>query len=103
MTTSCKIFQIGSDWKYFMYSENVNRIYIIIYQVKIGKAIPVTCRGGPLVCETSRLSHFLDSRLTDDGEVVSLMRRPSFIPKENSWYVFLLEAESTQGWKDEVN
>jgi hypothetical protein len=37
----------------------------------------------------------LDSRLTDGGKVVSLMRRPPFIPPEDSWYSFLLEAEST--------
>jgi hypothetical protein len=28
--------------------------------------------------ETSRLLHFLDNRLTDGGEVVSLTRRPPF-------------------------
>jgi hypothetical protein len=39
----------------------------------MGKAIPVTGREG---CETSRLSHFLDNRLTDGGEVVSVTRRP---------------------------
>jgi hypothetical protein len=39
--------------------------------------------------------HFLDDRLTDGGEVVSLTRRPSFTPQEDSWYSFLLEAEST--------
>jgi hypothetical protein len=43
---------------------------------KKGKAIPVTGREGPLGCETSRLPHFLDNRLTDGGEVVSPMRRP---------------------------
>jgi hypothetical protein len=30
--------------------------------------------------------HFLDNRLTDGGEVVSLTRRPPFTPQENSWY-----------------
>jgi hypothetical protein len=45
--------------------------------------------------ETSRLPHFLDNRLTDGGEVVSLMRRPAFTPQEDSWYSFLLEAGST--------
>jgi hypothetical protein len=35
------------------------------------KAIPVTGREDPEGCETSRLSHFLDNRLTDGGEVVS--------------------------------
>jgi hypothetical protein len=41
------------------------------------KAIPVTGRGGPYGFEMSRLPHFLDNRLTDCGEVVSLTsRRP---------------------------
>jgi hypothetical protein len=38
-----------------------------------------------------------DFRLTDGGEVVSLTRRPPFTPQEDSWYSFLLEAESTPG------
>jgi hypothetical protein len=45
----------------------------------------------------SRLPHFLDSRLTDAGNVVSLTRRQPFTPQEDSWYPFLLEAESTPG------
>jgi hypothetical protein len=49
--------------------------------------------------------HFLDNRLTDGGKDVSLARRPSFTPQEDSWYSVLLEAESTPGpycgWKDE--
>jgi hypothetical protein len=51
---------------------------------KKGKAIPVTGREGPYGCEMSRLSHFLDNRLTDDGEVVSLTRRPPFNPRRMS-------------------
>jgi hypothetical protein len=35
-----------------------------------GKATPVTGRGGPYGCETSRLPHFLDIWLTDEGEVI---------------------------------
>jgi hypothetical protein len=62
-----------------------------------GKAIPVTDRGGLQGCETSRLPQFLDSRLTDGGEIVSLTCRPPFIPPEDSWYSFLLGAESTSG------
>jgi hypothetical protein len=38
------------------------------------KAIAVTGRGGRQDCETSRLPHFLDNRLTDGGEV-SLTRQ----------------------------
>jgi hypothetical protein len=38
-------------------------------------AIPVADRGDPYDCETSRLSHFLDSQLIDGGELVSLTRR----------------------------
>jgi hypothetical protein len=40
-----------------------------------GKAILVTGREGPQRFETSRLPHFLDNRLTDDDEVVSLTHR----------------------------
>jgi hypothetical protein len=46
-----------------------------------GKAIRVTGGGGPQGCVASRLPHFLDNRLTDDGEVVSLKRRPPFTPR----------------------
>jgi hypothetical protein len=48
-------------------------------------------------CEISRLPHFLDNRFIDGGEVVSLTRRLPFSPQEDSWYSFLLEAESTSG------
>jgi hypothetical protein len=47
-----------------------------------GKAIPVTGREGPSGCETSRLPHFLDNRLTDGGKVVSLTRWPLFTPRK---------------------
>jgi hypothetical protein len=40
------------------------------------KAIPVTGHGGLQSFEMLRISHCLDSRLTDGGEVVSLTRRP---------------------------
>jgi hypothetical protein len=46
--------------------------------VSLSKAINVTGRGGQYGCERSRLPHFLDDRLTDGGEVVSLTRRPPF-------------------------
>jgi hypothetical protein len=36
------------------------------------KAVPVTGHGGPQGFEMLRLPHFLDNRLTDGGEVVSL-------------------------------
>jgi hypothetical protein len=63
------------------------------------KLSPVTGRESPWSCETSRLPHFLDSRLTVGGEVVSLTRwpPPALYPYEDSWYSFLLEAESIPG------
>jgi hypothetical protein len=48
---------------------------------KKGKAIPVTDRGGPQGCETSRLPHFLDG-----GEDVNITRRSAFTLQEDSWY-----------------
>jgi hypothetical protein len=51
------------------------------------KAIPVTG------CETSRLPHLLDNRLSDSSEV-SLTRRPPFTPQEGSWYSVISETES---------
>jgi hypothetical protein len=44
----------------------------------------------------SRLPRFLNSLLTDGGDV-SFTRRPRFVQQENSWYSFLLEAESNPG------
>jgi hypothetical protein len=38
--------------------------------------MPVTGRGDPYGCETSRLPHLLDNRLTDGGAVVSLTSPP---------------------------
>jgi hypothetical protein len=71
-------------------------IYLYLYKHMVtGKAIPVTGREGPYGCETSRLPHFLDNRLTDGGEVVS--PTVALYPQEDSWYSFLLEAESTPG------
>jgi hypothetical protein len=40
---------------------------------------------------------FSDIPLTDGGKVVSSTRRPPFYPQEDSWYSFLLEADSTPG------
>jgi hypothetical protein len=51
-----------------------------IFNKKI-KTIPVTDSEGLYGCETSRIPHFLDNRFTDGGEIVSLMRRPRFTPR----------------------
>jgi hypothetical protein len=61
--------------KTFLIKQKVSYVYWKILTVK---AIPVVGRGSPQGCETSRLPHVLDSRLTDGGEVVSLTRRPPF-------------------------
>jgi hypothetical protein len=61
--------------------QNSYAIHIFPKQIK-SEAISVTKRRGLQGCESSRIPHFVDNRLTDGGEVVSLMRRPSFTPKE---------------------
>jgi hypothetical protein len=56
----------------------------VFYEVSTNrsKAVPVTGRGGPYGREKSRLSHFLESRLIDGGEVVSLKRRSPLTPRK---------------------
>jgi hypothetical protein len=50
------------------------------------------------------LPYFLNNRFTDGGVVVLPYAPAALYPQENSWYSFLLEAESTRGsqcgWKD---
>jgi hypothetical protein len=58
--------------------------------------MPVTGSGGLYGWEMLSISHCLDNQLTDGGGV-SFTRWPSFTPKEDSWYTFLLEADSTPG------
>jgi hypothetical protein len=45
---------------------------------KKGKPIPVTGRSGLYGCETSRIPHFLDIRLTDGDKIAILKRLPRF-------------------------
>jgi hypothetical protein len=58
-------------------------------KVKKGKANSVTGRGGPYGCETSRLPHFLDNRLTDGSKVVSLTLRPPFTPPPGRFLILI--------------
>jgi hypothetical protein len=44
----------------------------------------------------SEIPHFLHNRFMVGGEVVSLTRWSRFTSQEDSWYSFLLEAESTR-------
>jgi hypothetical protein len=59
------------------------------------KAIPVTGHGGPQGCETLRVPHYLDNRLTDGGKALSLTRRPPFTPPGR--FLVLI---SVRGWVD---
>jgi hypothetical protein len=53
-------------------------------KMEYSKAFPVTSNLSQLICETSRLPHFLDNR-------------PCITHQVDSWYSFLLEVESTPG------
>jgi hypothetical protein len=61
--------------------EVIDSIVALLKVIKVN-AIPETGHGSPKGCETSRLPHFLDNRLTDGDDVVSLMPRPQFNPKK---------------------
>jgi hypothetical protein len=83
----------------YMKDEHIKRLstlLVVCIDIKKGEAVSVTGRGGPQSCEMLRLPHFLDSWLTNGGEVVSLMCRPPFTPGRFLVFI-LLEAESTPG------
>jgi hypothetical protein len=63
-----------------------------------GKSILETARGGPYICETSRLPHFLDNRVTDGGEVVSLTRGLPIILRKISGTHFCQKLSRPQGY-----
>jgi hypothetical protein len=46
-------------------------------KVKVKIKPTLTDREGPQDCEASRLPHFPDSQLTDDGEGFSVTHRPA--------------------------
>lgn len=52
--------------------------------VKVKVKPTLTDREGPQNCEASRLSHFPESRLTDNSEVFSVTHQPAFNPQDHS-------------------
>jgi hypothetical protein len=50
-----------------------------------------------LVLREVKAPTFSDIRLTDGDKVVSPYAPAAFYPQKDSWYSFLLEAESTPG------
>jgi hypothetical protein len=46
------------------------------------ETIPVIGRRGLNSCDTSTIRHFVDSRLTNGGEIVSRTRRPPFTTRK---------------------
>jgi hypothetical protein len=69
------------------------------YKVKVkGKAIPVQAMEAHRAVRCRGSYIFLDNRPTDGSEVVSHMHQPADLyPHEDSWYSFLLKAESIRG------
>jgi hypothetical protein len=69
----------------------VSNVYVSKY-IKVKKTYACTGSEGPKGCEMSRLAHFLDNRLVDDGEAVSPTNLrigsalPPPQPKEDFWY-----------------
>jgi hypothetical protein len=54
-----------------------------IIKVKVNKAIPLTGRGGLHGFEILRISHCIDSLLTDGGKFVSPTHPPRFTPQKH--------------------
>jgi hypothetical protein len=71
-----------------------------LYDIRKGKAIPVTGLGGPRACETSRLPHFLDNPLADGREFARLKSRLPFTHKQIPATDFSQGLSRPQGWKD---
>jgi hypothetical protein len=71
-------------WQPANFSRRKNPAALINILRKKDKAIPITGRGGPQVCKTSMILHFLKNQFTDDGVVVSLTCRPPFNPRKIS-------------------
>jgi hypothetical protein len=68
---------------------------VIIIKGK-GKAVPLQAWSGP---EGSRKLRFPDfmTMAEDGGKAVKPYAPAAFAPRKNTWYSFLLEAESTPG------
>jgi hypothetical protein len=62
-----------------------------------GKAVPVTGRGGPYGCETSRLQIFSRQSAHRWRWGCQPYAPATLYPQEDSWYSLLLQAESTEG------
>jgi hypothetical protein len=58
---------------------------------KTVKLSPITGCGGPYGCETSRLPHLPDNRLTGGSDVVSLTRRRAFTPRKSPGTHFITQ------------
>jgi hypothetical protein len=64
--------------------------------------IPVAGRRGPYVCETSRLTHLIENRLTDGGVVVSLTHSPPLTPRKipgSHWIRTFIQFRRYLNWR----
>jgi hypothetical protein len=74
---NCNIFITDKGTRVKM--RTINLEYM---KMKTSKDIPVKVRGGRKGCEASRISHFLDNRLTDSSEVINFKLRRRFTPRK---------------------
>jgi hypothetical protein len=92
----CPRFRIVLQQVQFIFSPTISSIYIQSNNNKFidkSKTNADTGRGGPWGYDTSRIPYFLNNRLTDSGEVVSVTCRPRFTPRKILGYSFLYKAE----------
>jgi hypothetical protein len=69
-----------------------------IFYVRKSKAASVQDLGEPRGLQENKAARIFKPSARDGNKIISPTHRPSLPSKEDPWYLFLLQAESTQGW-----
>jgi hypothetical protein len=67
------------------------------FWLRQSEVIPVRGRGGLQGCDMLRVPHYVDTRLTDDGEFVCFARRPESTPHKYFLVTISVRGSEAQG------